>query len=350
MGSGGRLVWSSVELRRADRTTEKIGLILPARESRLREHRCPPPAAVRPGTRSHSRMMPNGSRRRERPCGGGSRVSWSQLLLAPRLAAAACAPTEVPLDTALAKEHLHAEADTLLVLLPGADTQPDEFAREGFGDATGRAPGWRSTCCGPTRTSATTTTRQDRRRLSDDVVAPARSRGYRAIWLVGISLGGFGGWSMRDAPRRTRRRCRPGALSGRAPRERGDRQCRRPAPAGPAPLERSWPAATCARRTNAAVALPEGLWRAPPATSARAAALPGLWPRRSPGTRPPPAGSGAARASASTPPRAATTGPHGAGSGTACCRTAAAALPRLKPGSTRAAAGCSLPSDSSVNM
>lgn len=43
-------------------------------------------------------------------------------------------------------------------------------------------------------------------RLSDDVLAPARSAGYTAIWLVGISIGGFGAL--------THELSRPGLVNG----------------------------------------------------------------------------------------------------------------------------------------
>lgn len=83
-------------------------------------------------------------------------------------------------------------ADTLLVMLPGVYSHPDEFVREGFVRAVQE------------RRLAVDVLRVDAHlgyyekgsfveRLRQDVIAPAQARGYRAIWLVGISLGGFGG-------------------------------------------------------------------------------------------------------------------------------------------------------------
>ena len=82
--------------------------------------------------------------------------------------------------------------DTLLVMLPGVYSHPDEFVREGFVRAV------------QDQRLAVDVLRVDAHlgyyekgtfveRLRQDVIAPARARGYRAIWLVGISLGGFGG-------------------------------------------------------------------------------------------------------------------------------------------------------------
>lgn len=82
--------------------------------------------------------------------------------------------------------------DTLLVMLPGVHSHPDEFVREGFVRAV------------QDQRLAVDVLRVDAHlgyyekgtfveRLRQDVIAPARARGYRAIWLVGISLGGFGG-------------------------------------------------------------------------------------------------------------------------------------------------------------
>lgn len=81
--------------------------------------------------------------------------------------------------------------DTLLVMLPGVYSHPDEFVREGFVRAV------------QDQRLAVDVLRVDAHlgyhekgtfveRLRQDVIAPARARGYQAIWLVGISLGGFG--------------------------------------------------------------------------------------------------------------------------------------------------------------
>ena len=52
-------------------------------------------------------------------------------------------------------------------------------------------------------------------RLREDVVAPARQRGYQSVWLAGISLGGFGAMRYARAyPGRGGRRRGAGAVCG----------------------------------------------------------------------------------------------------------------------------------------
>ena len=98
----------------------------------------------------------------------------------------------VPMATTLDKSNCARNIDTLLVMLPGAYSTPDEFTREGFVDAVRDA-----------RLAADVmlvdahlgyyNNKTILERLSADVMAPARQQGYRHIWIVGISVGGFGG-------------------------------------------------------------------------------------------------------------------------------------------------------------
>ncbi len=83
-----------------------------------------------------------------------------------------------------------APACTLVVMLPGAYSLPEEFVQEGFVAALRR----RGVPADVTMVDAHLGYFTDRtvlQRLRDDVVLPARAAGYRNIWLVGISLGGF---------------------------------------------------------------------------------------------------------------------------------------------------------------
>jgi pimeloyl-ACP methyl ester carboxylesterase len=83
-----------------------------------------------------------------------------------------------------------ARAPLLVVMLPGIYSVPHDFVDEGFVRML-RAQ----------RVAADVWLADSHRgyvdngtvlaRLRDDVIAPARSAGYRRIWLVGISLGGF---------------------------------------------------------------------------------------------------------------------------------------------------------------
>jgi pimeloyl-ACP methyl ester carboxylesterase len=113
---------------------------------------------------------------------------------AAALLVAACGgmrKTTAPLATSLEKSRCTRNADTLLVMLPGAYSAPGEFEREGFV----RAVQDNRVAADVMLVDAHLGYYNDKtilERLSADVVAPARSHGYRHIWLVGISVGGFG--------------------------------------------------------------------------------------------------------------------------------------------------------------
>jgi pimeloyl-ACP methyl ester carboxylesterase len=83
-----------------------------------------------------------------------------------------------------------APAPVLLVFLPGAHMAPEEFVREGFLAAVRS----RQLAVDMRVADAHLGYAYDGsmgRRLREDVLAPARAQGYRRIWLVGISLGGY---------------------------------------------------------------------------------------------------------------------------------------------------------------
>ena len=100
-------------------------------------------------------------------------------------------PARIPLDTRLEPSACAARADTLVVFLPGAYSKPDEFVREGFVEALRR----RHIAADAMLVDAHLGYYDNRsiaERLDADVIAPAHARGYRAVWLVGISIGGLG--------------------------------------------------------------------------------------------------------------------------------------------------------------
>ncbi len=92
--------------------------------------------------------------------------------------------------------HLHAarpgtRSDTLLVFLPGAFLQPEAFEREGFVSAVRG----HDVAADVMLVDANVSYYYDQsfvQRVHDDVLTPARQGGYSKIWLVGISIGGFG--------------------------------------------------------------------------------------------------------------------------------------------------------------
>ena len=100
-------------------------------------------------------------------------------------------PVTVPIATIAVPARCSAPSDTLLVLLPGAASMPEEFVREGFVGALRE----RHVAADVVIADAHRGYYRQRSiidRLQEDVIAPARARGYRQVWLVGISLGGFG--------------------------------------------------------------------------------------------------------------------------------------------------------------
>ena len=99
--------------------------------------------------------------------------------------------TTIPMKTLSQPGPCRPRAAELLVMLPGAYSLPDEFVTEGFVDATRR----QGVVADIVIADAHLGYFYDRSvltRLREDVIAPARAQGYRRIWLVGISLGGFG--------------------------------------------------------------------------------------------------------------------------------------------------------------
>ncbi len=100
-------------------------------------------------------------------------------------------PASVPLATDWDRASCSAKADTLLVFLPGAYSTIDEFVREGFVQEVRQ----RRLAADIVMADAHMAYYNNRTvidRLEADVLLPARAAGYRAIWLVGISVGGFG--------------------------------------------------------------------------------------------------------------------------------------------------------------
>jgi hypothetical protein len=95
------------------------------------------------------------------------------------------------MDSHLHAAHPNSRAETLLVFLPGAFLKPDEFEREGFV----RAVRERHLDADALIVDANVSYYYDQtfiERLQSGVIQPQRARGYKSIWLVGISIGGFG--------------------------------------------------------------------------------------------------------------------------------------------------------------
>ncbi len=93
----------------------------------------------------------------------------------------------------------------LLIMLPGARDLPQDLVQQGFVRAI-RARNLPVDVIAVDGHLGYYLEQQITSRLSDDIIAPARAKGYRRIWLAGISLGGMG--SLLYA------RARPGEIEG----------------------------------------------------------------------------------------------------------------------------------------
>ena len=98
--------------------------------------------------------------------------------------------TKEPMDTILYTRNDTPTTD-LVVLLPGIKDRASDYAKHGFIDAVRnrRLP---VDLIAVDAHLGYYARRNVIERLQLDVITPARARGYRRIWLVGISLGGFG--------------------------------------------------------------------------------------------------------------------------------------------------------------
>ncbi len=99
-------------------------------------------------------------------------------------------PTPIPMELIADDRACAQQAPVLLVLLPGAHMTPAEMQAEGLVAAVRQ----RGLAVDVLVAGASMDYVYDGsllRRLHDDVIAPYRARGYRRVWLAGISLGGF---------------------------------------------------------------------------------------------------------------------------------------------------------------
>jgi len=107
-------------------------------------------------------------------------------------------PATVPLRTVAAPARCERPVDTLLVLLPGSYSLPEDFVREGF-VKTVRERHLRADIVMVDAHVGYYQNRSVVVRLADDVIQPARAKGYRHVWLAGISIGGVGAMLYADA-------------------------------------------------------------------------------------------------------------------------------------------------------
>jgi hypothetical protein len=140
----------------------------------------------------------HGNRNRyDRAAAGRRRRLLGGLALLPVAALAGCLrPPKRPVEPAI--RHLRLEGrpgqpgrGTLVLMLPGIASPPEEFVEAGFPAAlAARAPGAEVRLLDSHY--AYYEDRSILARLLAEQVLPARSQGFERIWLVGISLGGLG--------------------------------------------------------------------------------------------------------------------------------------------------------------
>ncbi len=106
---------------------------------------------------------------------------------------AGCA-TKLPVKTPIDTLYFNAgerPSPTLIVLLPGVGDRPETFQEKGFVDAV-RERNINADLVAVRAHFGYYQARNIIERLHQDVILPAQAKGYRNIWLVGISLGGWG--------------------------------------------------------------------------------------------------------------------------------------------------------------
>ncbi len=104
----------------------------------------------------------------------------------------ACVPaTKIPVDTVSYPYKAGARQECLIVFLPGRGAAVTDYDKEGFID-TARQAGIRADMVSTDLHLGYYIDGTAFMRLREDVIQPARSRGYVCIWLVGISLGAYG--------------------------------------------------------------------------------------------------------------------------------------------------------------
>lgn len=117
---------------------------------------------------------------------------WCLLMTMSLALLAGCAsrPLVVPLRT-IEQPAPCAPLDTLVVMLPGSYSLPEDFIREGFVRRL-RERGAKVEVLLVDAHVGYYESRTIVDRLHADVVQPARARGVRQVWLVGISIGAVG--------------------------------------------------------------------------------------------------------------------------------------------------------------
>lgn len=105
-----------------------------------------------------------------------------------------CAPlrsTKGPMNSVYDALECSTQPTTLIVFLPGAYDTPQDFIDQGFVWAV-RQQKIHADIQLVDAHMGYYTDQQTLQRLDNEIISPARAKGYTRIWFVGISLGGYG--------------------------------------------------------------------------------------------------------------------------------------------------------------
>lgn len=107
------------------------------------------------------------------------------------LAGCAAPPIKIPMDQIEYLAEPEKRSNALMILMAGAGDRYDAFEKYGYIEAA-RKVGFAADILAVDAHYGYFTELTVRERLHQDVVLPAKARGYKCIWMGGISLGGFG--------------------------------------------------------------------------------------------------------------------------------------------------------------
>ena len=99
--------------------------------------------------------------------------------------------TTVPMEAVWKQQVPGQSSPRLVVFLPGRHDEPEDFERNGFLKAMWDS-GISADAVLPDAHLGYYYERNFSERFNEDIINEARSRGYKSIWAVGVSLGGFG--------------------------------------------------------------------------------------------------------------------------------------------------------------
>lgn len=125
------------------------------------------------------------------PRNNTAKIASIFLLTIFTLAGCAAPPIKIPMDQIEYLAQPGKRSDSLMILMAGAGDRYDAFEKYGYID-TARKAGFAADILAVDAHYGYFTELTVRERLHQDVVLPAKARGYKCIWMGGISLGGFG--------------------------------------------------------------------------------------------------------------------------------------------------------------